>query len=424
LIKIRVDPRESVSCKAVFRLETFLITGYALLITAAVYRYAWVSEDSFITFRYVLNTLDGYGPVFNPGENVQGYTHPLWFAMLVAGAWIVRNPIYLSIAYGLILTFLTVAIHGFYLLRLTPSRDQQVFLLALTGFVWVRSDSWLSFQTGGLENPLSHLLLLGILIEVWIYAASRPYWLVLLFSLLCLTRPDFLVLVAPLGILLLLRLRSIRELFAMSLPASPLLVWILFAWLFYGEVSPNTAYAKIGIYPGWADGVRQGLLYLQDWLTYDTVMAGSTLLFLGLSFLRSKTKERLSFLVGIALYLVYIVQVGGDFMRGRLLTPVFTAALVAGTFALAERLQHKVHGFRLGAALVAGVLALFVAQQFIPDPGMSIPESGIVDERRYYPGYHLSSLLERGRLKNPYMDLRVADDLKRYSQKCGPATIH
>ena len=44
----------------------FFVMVLAAVITLSVYRHAWICEDSFITLRYVRNTLDGHGAVFNP----------------------------------------------------------------------------------------------------------------------------------------------------------------------------------------------------------------------------------------------------------------------------------------------------------------------------------------------------------------------
>ena len=41
-------------------------------------------EDAYITFRFSGNLADGYGPVFNPGERVEGYSNPLWMFSLAA----------------------------------------------------------------------------------------------------------------------------------------------------------------------------------------------------------------------------------------------------------------------------------------------------------------------------------------------------
>ena len=46
---------------------------------------AWfLTDDAFISFRYVRNLLEGHGLVFNPGEYVEGYTNFLWILELVA----------------------------------------------------------------------------------------------------------------------------------------------------------------------------------------------------------------------------------------------------------------------------------------------------------------------------------------------------
>ena len=46
---------------------------------------AWfLTDDAFISFRYVRNLLEGHGLVFNPDEYVEGYTNFLWILELAA----------------------------------------------------------------------------------------------------------------------------------------------------------------------------------------------------------------------------------------------------------------------------------------------------------------------------------------------------
>lgn len=52
---------------------------------------AWVAEDAFITFRAVDNLLKGFGPVWNIGERVQVYTHPLWYFFLSIGTFVFHD---------------------------------------------------------------------------------------------------------------------------------------------------------------------------------------------------------------------------------------------------------------------------------------------------------------------------------------------
>ncbi|MCI0548725.1 MAG: hypothetical protein L0027_15755, partial [Candidatus Rokubacteria bacterium] len=56
---------------AVFLLDAWRYAGHQL-------------DDSFITFRYARNLVEGHGLVFNPGEHVEGYTN-LLFVLLSAG---------------------------------------------------------------------------------------------------------------------------------------------------------------------------------------------------------------------------------------------------------------------------------------------------------------------------------------------------
>ena len=47
----------------------------------------YVIDDAFIGFRYARHLYEGHGIVFNPGENVEGYTSFLWVVMS-AGAFL------------------------------------------------------------------------------------------------------------------------------------------------------------------------------------------------------------------------------------------------------------------------------------------------------------------------------------------------
>ena len=60
----------------VLRVFGVLLVCYIALISS------WISDDAQITFRQILNFLNGDGIVFNFGERVQAFTHPLWFFLL------------------------------------------------------------------------------------------------------------------------------------------------------------------------------------------------------------------------------------------------------------------------------------------------------------------------------------------------------
>jgi arabinofuranosyltransferase len=411
-----------------WRMGGLQIAAATLLGVAAalmVWRVAWVTEDCFITFRYVANTLAGHGAVFNLGEFTQGYTHPLWFALLLVGGSFVPDLILLSCGLGVLLTIATQFLMGRSLMLVGGNALLGGLAAALFALVCVSSNSWLSFQTGGLENALSHLLLVILIGEIFLREFERPFAISVLGSLLVLNRPDFAFTILPIAVALLPRLRNPVSRRAITLGALPLAIWIVFAFFYYGDIAPNTAHAKVGILPTWWDEAMQGGVYLGDWIRHEPIPAFSAGLALVYATLRARSAAQVALAVGIWLQMGFVIQVGGDFMRGRFLLSIFVAGLAFGLCRLVADLRER----EAPGWLVAIPIALvFAALPFAPKPGAAeigqIPKSGIVDERLFYPGYRIDTYLEKGRLQNPYLSLSLADDLRAYAEACGPVTVH
>jgi hypothetical protein len=114
---------------------------------------AWVCDDAFITFRHVANCLAGYGPVFNPGERVQGFTHPLWFLVLLAGSTLVE-PHPLAMILGLVSTVVVILLLAWFF---RSRRHRGLCLLAAVAML-LSSPTFIEYQTSGLETCLTHLL--------------------------------------------------------------------------------------------------------------------------------------------------------------------------------------------------------------------------------------------------------------------------
>jgi len=390
-----------------------------------VWRVAWVTEDCFITFRYVANTLAGHGAVFNAGEFSQGYTHPLWFALLLIGGSFVPDLILLSCGLGLLLTFATQYLMTRSLMLVGGTFLRGVLAAALFALVCVSSNSWLSFQTGGLENALSHLLLVILIGEIFLHEFERPFAISVLGSLLVLNRPDFAFAILPIAVALLPRLRNPLSRRAIALGALPLAIWIVFAFFYYGDIAPNAAHAKVGILPTWWDGVLQGGVYLGDWIRHEPIPAFSAGLALVYATLRARAAAQVALAAGIWLQMGYVILIGGDFMRGRFLLSIFVAGLAFGLCRLvADLREREAPGWWIALPLALVLAAL----PFAPEPeaavAMQIPDSGIVDERLYYPGYRVDYYLEHGSLQNPFFPLLLADQLRVYAEVCGPVSVH
>src|SRR6266545_5422360 len=70
----------------------------------------WMLDDAYISFRYARNALMGHGFVFNPGEQVEGYTNFLWTVLFVPILGAGLNPALVSQIITLLLALTTAAL--------------------------------------------------------------------------------------------------------------------------------------------------------------------------------------------------------------------------------------------------------------------------------------------------------------------------
>jgi len=223
------------------------------LLAAAIVRAAWLSDDAFITLRTVDHFVHGRGLVWNLGERVQVYTHPLWM-FLASGIYaFVGDPAVTLFALGGLATtgFLAVLCAG-HARAAAPDVGRGALVAAAAA---LGSKAFVEYSTSGLENPLTHLLVAA----TWLVhlrprpadeRAPRRLGLVALgTALVALNRLDAVLLVAPA-----LAVSGWRSLRARGLLASsnalaagllPLAAWELFSFVYYGFPFPNTAYAKL-----------------------------------------------------------------------------------------------------------------------------------------------------------------------------------
>ena len=318
--------------------------------------HAWLSDDAFITLRTVDNLLAGRGWTWNPGERVQTYTHPLWMLVL-AGAGAVTGERYVSI-YGASLACSAAFLAGLVLLHGRHPRSLALALLALTA-----SKSFVDFGTGGLENPLLHVLLCVGYWALWELAAGtrQVAFLSLATALGALTRLDALLLFAPAWCVALARARTVatpgtrpsRLALAVGLGFLPLLAWEAFSLVYYGFLLPNTYYAKLATDVPWTEYALQGGRYVLSTSVTDPL----AILLVLVAIVASLARERRHLLpaaVACVAWLVYMARIGGDFMVGRHFTP----AIVLSALILARTTwRPRLHVALATAIVAAGILA-------------------------------------------------------------------
>jgi hypothetical protein len=72
-----------------------LLTAYAIWQASIVIdgtRYFSLDDDQMVAMRYGRNLAEGFGPVWNPGERVEGYTGPAWMAVMALVHWLGACP--------------------------------------------------------------------------------------------------------------------------------------------------------------------------------------------------------------------------------------------------------------------------------------------------------------------------------------------
>lgn len=286
-----------------------------------VFLYAWNCDDAYHSFIMAEHLSIGKGLVYSAGFRTTASTCPLLTLLQAAVLIIVRKPFLCTLLIGMIFSGLAgyIIIFRFCKSRLSISLST----LALTS-----SYLFMCFTTSGLENCL--LFCFGAVILDLFYhnpALNRKqlFIIALMMSLLAMARTDSVLIFIPVAIYAYLFRSKVKFYQRLLLGISGLLPfagWTLFSLLYYGFPFPNTFYAKV--YTGFPDSdyIMHGIIYLfSSWL-YDPLLLIIPAAFIFLA-LKLKNRPALISIIGITVYTVYVIKVGGDFMLGRHLTMQF-----------------------------------------------------------------------------------------------------
>ena len=363
----------------------WIVAGVLLALALVVFcRTAWLSDDSYITFRTIDNFVHGYGLRWNVDERVQAYTHPLWLAVMLVGRLVTGEVYWTALILGVACSMAAL------LLFIRAARGRTgAMLFGVVAFL--SSRAFVDFSSSGLENAVSHLLLAGFLFEFWTgNAIGRTKRLAIWSGLILLNRLDLALLIGPAFVAEWVASREGRWT-ALVWLIGPLCAWEVFSVFYYGFPFPNTAYAKLHTGISVADLLPQGLLYFSNSLHRDAatllVIAAGTAVTLA----RRRTRDA-PVLAGVGAYLAYVLWIGGDFMSGRF----FAAPLLVSVWLLTVAIESPLpvwlpslaSALLLAVSLAGPYTAPFLsgrtyglADQMFDS---SLEDHGINDERRFY----------------------------------------
>ena len=341
-----------------------LLPGLIVISAMAVFVATQV-DDAYITYRYARNFADGHGPVYNPGEQVEGYSSPLWMLLLTGGLLVGIAPTTLApiLAGGLLLALL-----GLLDRILIYHEVRSVWLRGLLPLALGLSPAFVLWWFCGLEVPAYAVGIVGVcwlLCRLDLSGHKSMACLGILVALVALTRPEGLLLGLVVVIYLLasksqtVQAGTTRSVLYLLGPLVGALAILTAARLmYYGEWLPNTYYCKLG--GGGFSRIRPGLLSLIADVRYLEGTAPLIVATMGLVWARPRGFMKWAAIVLLA-YISFIVYSGGDGQQHRFLThitPLLYVMVWIGGVAVARRLSPASAGGRFSPYLTG--LALLV----------------------------------------------------------------
>ena len=294
----------------------------------------WLIDDALISFAYARNLADGAGFVSQPGKSpVEGFSNPLWTLLFAPGFWLNSQvPLWTAKILGHAFAFGTFFFGFHIVMRITRSPLfgclAMIFLALNTSFV--------VWSVSGLENALYAFEIIA-LAYVGLLTLDNLSWRLaiaagLLAAAAALTRPEGMVfaLLWPSALLVQtvrdrgLNPGAVRAFGAyIAATALPVIAYKGMALAYFGNLLPNTYYAKGGPDLGTVFDlllldkslVSKGLNILAGPFGFAWLTLGLVLVTLGLCLFAKRSVAGLIFLSGAtALALVTFILLPFDWM--------------------------------------------------------------------------------------------------------------
>lgn len=324
-----------------------LIVGILAFLVLAYIFFPECTDDAYITLRYARNLFLGNGPVFNPGERVEGYSNFLWMAMLSAFGWA-------GAPMEVVMKLLSL-ISGLGALAMTWKFSSRFFksgLAVMAAMILLGGSSFFAlWAVDGLETVF-YTFLLTLLAYLLAAEEGAPLLIGLLAGLIALTRPEGVMFSLIAAGMTAFNNKSVKQGLLVLAPAA--LLWggyELFRMAYFGEPVPNTALVKV--HPG-LEVAMFGLRYFAGYFA----QSGYVLLPFVLAGAMASTKQaRLRVpAVFVLAQTVFLMVSGGDFMFGyRFVVPVMPCIAIlcaAGFDWLHERVQRGAAAAALGVVVL------------------------------------------------------------------------
>lgn len=318
-----------------FNVKSILILCILIALHFAAAYCFWedTTDDAYITFRYAERFIDGKGLTFNDYEIVEGFSNPLWifvisFISLLLNLSVVTTAKIIGISSALgILIFLSL------LSNKLVDNNLTYWLLIFTSMGLLFTPGFIIYSTSGLEVSFLGLLLIA---SIYFSIAEKKYNIYLaavLLSMIATIRPEG-ILYSLFWLIITFKYNSpgfhslIKKILIVFIPIT---FYTIFRLIYFGQLLPNTAYAK-------PSGYYSHIFGVDDTLVYFIILSLPLLIILVYyHFSRPNPKSKfylLSFGYLLA-NIIFVIYAGGDWMYfGRFFLPVWPIFLLVFSFSL------------------------------------------------------------------------------------------
>lgn len=381
--------------------QTIILVLLIISLLALGYMNRFIQDDAFISFRYAENLALGHGLVWNIGDTqpVQGYTNFLWTVLISPAIALKFDPILWSMILGFFCGAGTLFFTYYTAFELTKSRLAAFTSVLLLGTNYTYS----SYITGGLETQLqAFLVIASVYLSIFLLNSSsnhksdRKWYLVLsvLFSLAIMTRLDSVLFCGVLFLALIYSLytsqadikEKLSRLAFLIVPGILIIgIWMLFTYLFYGDILPNTFYVKAAS----NFSLLRGLHYIASFLISYGLIFFFLLGAFSLRNMVSDFKFAIILPVLIVVWMLYIINISGGFMEYRLFVPIMPLIFILISILLLFMAGWKE---RTTSVLFLLILSIYHAYSFNGSYGIesiSNLHARIVDENQDWQGIGL-----------------------------------
>lgn len=301
--------------------------GALIIFIALITLMAWQSDDAYHAYIMAKNLVEGNGFVYNIGERATASSCPLFTLVVAFGYLFIRKMFIVSLLICIVFSAWAFAI----VVNTFCKNKTQVVVAAI---IMMMSTAFMSYTSAGLENCQLFILTALFLKEFFAhkkYNTKSLLYLAILISLIAMTRMDAVLMFVPMILFVyLLRRDNVSFIKCVGLGITglmPFILWELFSLFYFGFFVPNTAFVKLGTNIPKIEYIKRGIQYFLNTLVCDPLV----LVIPFIAILLVIVYKKLNYIMlslGVLLYGIYVIYIGGDFMMGRHFTVMFFMSVI------------------------------------------------------------------------------------------------